>query len=79
MDQHATTGGEEIADSTDCGHFFEGTEKLLEIWFARNNGGGNPGDLRSISRCEWVTLLKLVHCEIISSKQDADMIAYLLR
>ncbi|ELU17284.1 hypothetical protein CAPTEDRAFT_150242 [Capitella teleta] len=78
MDQHATTGGEEIADSTDCGHFFEGTEKLLEIWFARNNGGGNPGDLRSISREEWVTLLKLVHCEIISSKQDADMIAYLL-
>lgn len=30
--------------------FFEGAEKLLEIWFTTKNQNGNEGDLRSIPR-----------------------------
>lgn len=29
-------------------HFFEGTEKLLEVWFSSSNNGN--ADLRAVSR-----------------------------
>ena len=32
-------------------YFFEGAEKLLEIWFTTKNRHGNESDLRSIPRC----------------------------
>lgn len=31
-------------------HFFEGTEKLLEVWFSRQDDSKGTGDLRSIPR-----------------------------
>lgn len=31
-------------------HFFEGTEKLLEVWFSRQDDAKGTGDLRSIPR-----------------------------
>lgn len=31
-------------------HFFEGTEKLLEVWFSRQDDNKGTGDLRSIPR-----------------------------
>ena len=31
-------------------HFFEGTEKLLEVWFSRQDETKGTGDLRSIPR-----------------------------
>lgn len=32
-------------------HFFEGTEKLLEVWFSRRDETKGNGDLRTIPRC----------------------------
>lgn len=55
--------------------FFEGTEKLLEVWFSASEDGG---DLRSISRDDWETLLKNVRVDIISCSNDDDMDAYVL-
>ncbi|NXP68495.1 DCAM decarboxylase, partial [Chloropsis cyanopogon] len=63
-------------------HFFEGTEKLLEVWFARQqpaqqepHQSKGSGDLRTIPRIEWDKLLENVHCLIISvtktDKQEA--------
>lgn len=34
-------------------HFFEGTEKLLEVWFSRQDDSKGTGDLRSIPRLVW--------------------------
>uniref|UniRef100_A0A6P4E9R9 S-adenosylmethionine decarboxylase proenzyme n=1 Tax=Drosophila rhopaloa TaxID=1041015 RepID=A0A6P4E9R9_DRORH len=51
-------------------HFFEGVEKLLEIWFEESSNSEN--DLRNISRSDWENVLSNVNCEIIStSKNDA--------
>ncbi|KAG8123943.1 hypothetical protein E2320_019270 [Naja naja] len=66
-------------------HFFEGTEKLLEVWFAwqqpspqdphQSNGSG---DLRTIPRFEWDKLLENVHCLIISVTKTDKQEAYVL-
>ncbi|XP_071112984.1 S-adenosylmethionine decarboxylase proenzyme-like [Haliotis cracherodii] len=56
--------------------FFEGTEKLLEVWFA--SSCDEECDLRTVARKEWEGLLKLVRCEIISCISDEDMDAYVL-
>ncbi|XP_041355102.1 S-adenosylmethionine decarboxylase proenzyme-like [Gigantopelta aegis] len=56
--------------------FFEGTEKLLEVWFASSTN--EDCDLRTIDRLEWEKLLTLVKCEIISCISDDDMDAYVL-
>uniref|UniRef100_A0A8C3AIG1 Adenosylmethionine decarboxylase 1 n=1 Tax=Cyclopterus lumpus TaxID=8103 RepID=A0A8C3AIG1_CYCLU len=57
-------------------HFFEGTEKLLEVWFSRQDETKGTGDLRTIPRFEWDKLLENVHCLIISvtksDKQEAN-------
>ncbi|ESO87235.1 hypothetical protein LOTGIDRAFT_205808 [Lottia gigantea] len=58
-------------------NFFEGTEKLLEVWFGFKTDATN-GDLRIIPRCEWEELLKLAKCEIISYCKNEDMDAYVL-
>ncbi|CAM9850453.1 unnamed protein product [Rangifer tarandus platyrhynchus] len=44
----------------EAAHFFEGTEKLLEVWFSRKQPDANQGsgDLRTIPRSEWDILLK---------------------
>lgn len=33
-------------------HFFEGTEKLLEVWFSRQDETKGTADLRTIPRFE---------------------------
>jgi len=58
--------------------FFEGIEKLLEVWFLPPPDNSKQADLRNISRTEWENLLKYVHCEIISEKQGQYMTAYVL-
>ncbi|KAJ8315685.1 hypothetical protein KUTeg_007835 [Tegillarca granosa] len=58
-------------------HFFEGTEKLLEVWFTSGEGDDSL-DLRTIERSEWESLLRVVKCEIISKSADEDMDAYVL-
>lgn len=58
-------------------HFFEGVEKLLEIWFAADDSN-RQSDLRSIPLLIWQNLLKVVKCEIISSTQNDEVDAYVL-
>uniref|UniRef100_A0A182JE22 S-adenosylmethionine decarboxylase proenzyme n=1 Tax=Anopheles atroparvus TaxID=41427 RepID=A0A182JE22_ANOAO len=58
-------------------HFFEGVEKLLEIWFAPNPANKNA-DLRKIPRPMWDALLKTVRCEIISFTRNDQIDAYVL-
>uniref|UniRef100_A0A8C0YUB9 adenosylmethionine decarboxylase n=1 Tax=Cyprinus carpio carpio TaxID=630221 RepID=A0A8C0YUB9_CYPCA len=59
-------------------HFFEGTEKLLEVWFSREDEGKGTGDLRTIPRFEWDKLLENVHCLIISVTKTDKQEAYIL-
>ncbi|XP_078068480.1 S-adenosylmethionine decarboxylase proenzyme isoform X1 [Mustelus asterias] len=59
-------------------HFFEGTEKLLEVWFSRQDLCTGSGDLRTIPRFEWDKLLENVHCLIISVTKTDRQEAYIL-
>ncbi|XP_062896824.1 S-adenosylmethionine decarboxylase proenzyme isoform X1 [Mobula hypostoma] len=59
-------------------HFFEGTEKLLEVWFSRQDQCKGSGDLRTIPRFEWDKLLENVHCLIISVTKTDRQEAYIL-
>ncbi|XP_050077892.1 S-adenosylmethionine decarboxylase proenzyme isoform X2 [Anopheles maculipalpis] len=58
-------------------HFFEGVEKLLEIWFKPNPAHKNA-DLRKIPRPMWEAMLKTVRCEIISFTRNDQIDAYVL-
>ncbi|CAG2163532.1 unnamed protein product [Oppiella nova] len=58
--------------------FFEGTEKLMEIWFDKYQDNPNDCDLRHIQRSAWDTLLSFVNCKIISFKRNEHMDAYVL-
>lgn len=59
--------------------FFEGTEKLLEIWFGRRSESNTANcDLRVISRSTWEKILEIVKCTIISFKKNDYMDAYVL-
>ncbi|CAL8130114.1 unnamed protein product [Orchesella dallaii] len=60
--------------------YFEGVEKLLEIWFTRLDGkvGEVNGNLRKIPRYELEEMLKLVHCEIITSVSNDEIDSYVL-
>ncbi|XP_013790918.1 S-adenosylmethionine decarboxylase proenzyme-like [Limulus polyphemus] len=60
-----------------CG-FFEGTEKLLEMWFSCSDGDMEDCDVRKIPRAALESLLKLVKCEIISFKKNEQIDAYVL-
>ena len=64
----------------EAAHFFEGTEKLLEVWFSRQQPDANQGfgDLRTIPRSEWDILLKDVQCSIISVTKADKHEAYVL-
>ena len=57
-------------------YFFEGVEKLLEIWFGDSSGGN--GSLLDIPRCEWEKLVGMVNAKIISSIENDQQIHYLL-
>ncbi|KAG6464255.1 S-adenosylmethionine decarboxylase proenzyme [Manduca sexta] len=65
---------EMISNSENNEQFFEGVEKLIEIWFtpAKN------ADLRKITRQQWESVLKIVRCEIISFTQSEQVDAYVL-
>ncbi|KAK9887979.1 hypothetical protein WA026_000270 [Henosepilachna vigintioctopunctata] len=58
--------------------FFEGVEKLLEIWFSSSDKSKLSPDLRKIPRKELDTLMKIVRCEIISFVKNDQIDAYLL-
>ncbi|PIK56646.1 S-adenosylmethionine decarboxylase proenzyme [Apostichopus japonicus] len=63
---------------------YEGTEKLLEVWFRPIERGekgdwGEASDLRSIPSEELKKLMTLVKCEIVSVLKDEHQTAYILR
>lgn len=59
--------------------FFEGAEKLLEVWFANSKETADRGDLRRVPLESWQSILKLVKCEIISLQRHDQIDAYVLR
>ena len=65
----------------EAARFFEGTEKLLEIWFSRQQPDTKQGseDLHTIPRSKWDILLKDVQCSIISVTKTDKQEAYVLR
>jgi S-adenosylmethionine decarboxylase len=59
--------------------YFEGTEKLLEIWFSRSNDKySDKNDLRKIPLADLKNVLDLVNCKILSSTHGKDIDAYVL-
>lgn len=63
-----------ISNSESNDQFFEGVEKLIEIWFTPVK----HADLRKITRQQWENVLKIVRCEIISFTQSEQVDAYVL-
>uniref|UniRef100_A0A0N7ZDG2 Uncharacterized protein n=1 Tax=Scylla olivacea TaxID=85551 RepID=A0A0N7ZDG2_SCYOL len=59
-------------------HFFEGVEKLLEVWFTRKDGMTSNCDLRKIPRSQLETIMQEVKCEIISTTSNDELDAYVL-
>jgi len=57
--------------------FFEGTEKLLEIWFTKSTGKMTlENDLRIIPRDVLDYILELVNCKILSTSKTRDLDSY---
>lgn len=57
-------------------YFFEGAEKLLELWFGNSQGSG--GSLRSIPREEIDQMLDIARCKILHSKHNESIDSYVL-
>lgn len=70
----------ELSANLDSTFAFEGPEKLLEIWFfkSENDVPKLTEGLRSIPLEQWVKILDLVNCKILSMKSSTFMDAYLL-
>lgn len=64
------------------GHFFEGAEKLLEIWFTNSSNDPNKytatNDLRNIPRDLIEDVLNLVNCKVLQYAQSATTDTYVL-
>ncbi|XP_069974029.1 S-adenosylmethionine decarboxylase proenzyme [Penaeus vannamei] len=60
-------------------HFFEGVEKLLEVWFTRKDGMTSNCDLRKVPRSRLEEVMQTVKCEIISMTSTDELDAYVLR
>jgi len=76
-------GSGTTADTEQCDddQFFEGVEKLLEVWFTTSKDtpvANSAPDLRNIPRKELEDLLDIVQCKIISSRSNGEIDAYLL-
>jgi len=68
------------ADNEYASPYFEGVEKLLEVWFKRppHLTEGGKCDLRRIPRESLENMLKIVHCEVISFSRNDKVDAYVL-
>lgn len=71
-----------LSANLDSTYAFEGPEKLLEVWFwpdAQNipRNVSREG-LKAIPLDDWVKILDLVSCKVLSMKQSPDVDAYLL-
>lgn len=70
----------ELSKNLDSTNAFEGPEKLLEIWFFPNAKSipDNKTLRNGISIDEWIEILKLVNCSILSYKKFDKFISFLL-
>lgn len=66
-----------LTDLNEVG-FFEGTEKLLEIWFTSDLISASKCDLREIPRFELDNLLDIVNAEIVSATHNEHIDSYVL-
>jgi len=76
------------SDTFDCitdddGHpYFEGPEKLLEVWFKSSRSEVDPDNnrwgLRSVDRKVWDEMLGLVQCQILNTLSNDYMDSFLL-
>lgn len=70
--------GAEQTNGDEC-FFFEGTEKLLEVWFTKEDGPvGIENDLRLIPRQCIDQILDIVNCKILSVTKSRDLDSYVL-
>lgn len=70
-----------LEHSKECANFYEGTEKLLEIWFTKSETQKRQHvecDLRKIQRPALDSLLKFARCEILSSRRTEHFDGYVL-
>lgn len=58
-------------------HYFEGVEKLVEVWF-KQPPLNDDADLRRITKEVWDKELQAVKCEIISFTKNSEVDAYVL-
>lgn len=72
------SGFDALAEPVDLPNpgFFEGAEKLLEMWFAP---GPDSRSLREISRSDLEDMLRLVKCEIVGAMSNEHCDSYVLR
>lgn len=72
----------ELSTTLDSTFAFEGPEKLLEVWLYENESQlpskTSSEGLRCIPLDQWVRILDLVNCKILSMKSTSHMDAYLL-
>jgi len=73
-----TDSFEENQKSEKATNFFEGVEKLLEVWFTDCGGETGDSDLRKIPRSSLECLLSIVHCSIVSTVSNSQVDAYVL-
>ncbi|XGW21324.1 hypothetical protein V3C99_004351 [Haemonchus contortus] len=57
-------------------YFFEGAEKLLELWFG--NSSGRSGSLRRIPRYELDAMLNIAQCKVLQSAHTEFIDSYVL-
>lgn len=61
--------------------FFEGVEKLLEIWFEKSKDSkekNSNGDARLVPQEMWENVLDIVQCKVMCSMEYGNQIAFLL-
>ncbi|CRK31094.1 hypothetical protein BN1723_014449 [Verticillium longisporum] len=72
----------DVAAELDSSNAFEGPEKLLEVWFAPSPTSlppsAQPNGLKAVSTDEWVGMLDMVNCKILSVLESETVDAYLL-
>ncbi|KAM0275056.1 hypothetical protein ACHAQH_007617 [Verticillium albo-atrum] len=72
----------DVAADLDSTNAFEGPEKLLEVWFAPSPTSlppsAQPNGLKAVSADEWVGMLDMVNCKILSVLESETVDAYLL-
>ncbi|KAG7115571.1 S-adenosylmethionine decarboxylase proenzyme like protein [Verticillium longisporum] len=72
----------DVAAELDSSNAFEGPEKLLEVWFAPSPTSlppsAQPNGLKAVSADEWVGMLDMVNCKILSVLESETVDAYLL-